>query len=218
MSVSVRVVKATDLAWAFDSKPPGWTTKPALKGNWGHRSEVDATPAYPHDLDLVKAEAERVDAAFPIGVPVTVHISLWEDLGRTNGWAYQDWAYRGDDERTFEVAIALGAKRIPIHPAMTRYLVAHEYGHAVDYWLCHVREVQPNGLDEEYRKLRGLPKSSGRYGPGRWHANVGELIANDFRILVAKREPEFWPHPGIARPEALPAVRAWWRKALKEAS
>lgn len=220
MSVRVVTLKPDDLAWSFDDRPPMWRTKSQV-GGWGHASSIDPTPCYAHDRKLVVAEADAVHTAFPVGVPVTFHISLWEEVGRTNGWASQEWNYYGGknrDQKIWEGAIGLSGKRIPLHPAMTRYLVAHEYGHIADYWLCHVRGLDPNGLDEEYRRVRQLPKSSGRYGPGRWHANVGELIANDFRILVAKRELEFWPHPGIARPEEVRAVQSFWTSALKDAA
>lgn len=220
MSIRVVSLKSGDLTWSFDDKPPSWRTK-SVVGGWGHAANVDPTPCYSHDRALVLAEAQHVDDVFRVGVPVTIHISRWEEIGRTNGWASQEWNYyagKNGDEKKWEGAIALAGKRIPLHPAMTRYLVSHEYGHVVDYWLCHVRGLQPNGLDEEYRELRRLPKSSGRYGPGRWHSNVGELIANDFRILVAGRELEFWPHPGIARPEDERGVRAFWRRALKDAA
>jgi hypothetical protein len=220
VGVRIVVLCARDLNWSFDDRRPSWRTKSAIK-DYGRTVNVDPTPCYSHDRDLVRVEAKHVDEAFPIGVPVTVHVSRWEELGRTNGWASQEWNYyagKKGDQKRWEVAIDLAGKRIPLHPAMTRYLVAHEYGHAVDYWLCHVRGLQPDGLDEEYRKIRGLPKSSGRYGPGRWHANVGELIANDFRVLVAERELEFWPHPGIARPEEERGVRQFWRRALKDAA
>lgn len=216
MSVSVHVIDPDELTWTFDDKPPSWRTTPRLE-TWGHVEAVDPTPCYRHEVELVEREVAHVDAVFPIGVPVTFHISPWESLGRTNGWASQQWVH-GSEPRTFEVAIGLGGKRIPLHPAMTRYLVSHEYGHAVDYWLCHIRGLEANGLDEEYRKIRDLPESSSRYGPGRWHANVGELIANDFRVLIAKRELDFWPHPGIARPEEIAGVRRFWKHAATDAA
>lgn len=216
MTVETVYVQPDDLRWGFDDSAPFWRTTSQI-GAYGHAERVDPCRAYAHGEDLVGTEVSHVTSSFPIGVPVTFHVSPWESVGRTNGWCAQEWNYySGDnrDEKRWEAAIALVGKRIPPMPAMTRYLVSHEYGHAVDYWLCHVRELGSDGLDEEYRKLRGLGKP-GHYGPGSWHENVGEVIANDFRIVVCKREREFWPHP-CEHPLKDPAVRAWWRKALKE--
>lgn len=219
MSGNLRVAHLAerDLVWPFRGEP-FWRTRPVLEGNWGRQEKVDPTPCYHHDLGLVTELLEQAAAAFPVGWPVTVHVSRWEDEGRTNGWASIDWAYRGKDEaREAEGIITLQGKRIPLHPAMTRYLVAHEYGHIVDSWLCHQRDLEANGLDEEYAKLRRLPRSwrqhRADYGPGTWHRNVGEFIANDFRVLVAGQESEFWPHPGYPHPDDLPAVAEWWADA-----
>ena len=41
-----------------------------------------------------------------------------------------------------------------------------------------------------------------------------EVFACDFRLLVCDTEPEFWPHPGVPRPEGILAIRAWWLTAL----
>ena len=63
-----------------------------------------------------------------------------------------------------------------------------------------------------------MPADPKSYGGG-WHATVSELFANDFRILVAKSEVEFWPHPGFLRPEELVKVVDFWKRevdALKE--
>jgi hypothetical protein len=51
----------------------------------------------------------------------------------------------------------------------------------------------------EYAQLRGCDPAT-PYGGGTWHKSPGELLANDFRILVAGVEPEFWPHPGSPTP------------------
>jgi hypothetical protein len=49
---------------------------------------------------------------------------------------------------------------------------------------------------------------------GTWHDSACEILACDFRILVTGMEAEFWPHPGIPRPEMVPALRDWWDAAL----
>lgn len=218
MDLRVIELKPADLIWGFDSKPPRWQGRPRTRyGGYTPDIEVDITPAYPHDVALVRERLELVYESFPLDVPVTVFVERWEEPSRTNGWAYQCWDHKSDDRR-WEGIIGLPAKRIPIHPAMTRYVVAHEYGHLVDYWLSQVRDLDAGELHRQYAKLRGLGRGCNRYGPGRWHQNVGELIANDFRLLVPGVDLEFWPHPGIARPEELPAVVSFWRDALKEAA
>lgn len=182
---------------------------------------VDPTPCYPHDVELVRAEARRVACCFPIGFATNVTVSLWEEPNRTNGWASTVDEWGGDEKpRPWEGMIFLAGKRIPPHPAMTRYLVAHEYGHIVNYWLSHVLHASEHmsALYDEYAELRGHHDRPTNYGPGQWHLGVGELIANDFRILVARSELEFWPHPGIERPEQLPKVREFWRQMLRHAA
>jgi hypothetical protein len=78
VGVRVVVLRARDLNWSFDDRPPSWRTKSAIK-DYGRTVNVDPTPCYSHDRDLVRVEAKHVDEAFPIGVPVTVHVSRWEE-------------------------------------------------------------------------------------------------------------------------------------------
>src|SRR5205823_804865 len=142
---------------------------------------------------------------------------------RTNGATHVEVDYDGPQDAKGNYtgrigSIYLSAKRIPIHPAMTRYLVAHEYGHVVEEWL---NERLGNKLHDDtligfYRQLRSLDKPRA-YGAGEWHRTPGEVFANDFRVLVCGVEPEFWPHPGIERPETSYTIRGWWdaqRKAV----
>jgi hypothetical protein len=117
--------------------------------------------------------------------------------------------------------IFLCGKRVPPHPAVTRYLVAHEYGHNVEYMLNIARGAQSawdEALSIEYAQVRGLPDSTLHHGDGgNWHDSIHEIIACDFRILVCETEVEFWPHAGIARPEHVPALAAWWAEARQAA-
>jgi hypothetical protein len=211
--MSDRVVELTaeDLDWSFRD------SRPRLRTGRGSSYEVDPFPAYPHDLDLVRATLEQVERAVSIEHKPTLYVFHFEPIARTNGWAERGYGRYDREAERHTLApgqIVLAGKRIPPHPAMTRYLVAHEYGHHVDYTICDRRGLEVDGLDEEYAKLRRLPAAYDRYGGGRWHSNVGELIANDFRILVAGVEPEFWPHPGYARPEAVDGLADWWKAAL----
>jgi hypothetical protein len=92
---------------------------------------------------------------------------------------------------------------------MTRYILAHEYGHHVQFYMDFMKgDVLP-----EYQAMRG---GSIKYAARQWHQNVGELFANDFRILVAGIEMDFWPHPGFDHPHKNKDVQRWWADAVQE--
>lgn len=213
-----------DLVWEWSDGAAGVQVGP-LDG-WKRRAKVDPWPAYPHDAELVHAEVARMASVLPLPEPFapTWYVLSHEPLERMNGWTdrmVDHWWEQGDQPssaRPWRPWIVLAGKRVPPHPAMTRYLVAHEYGHVVDYWLQRLAGMDPGQPDSDwdaaYAELRGVEVEATYHGPA-WHRSIGELIACDFRILVAKTEREFWPHPGIARPEELPQVRRWWREQLR---
>jgi len=218
--VSIKVLSFTtpeNLCWSFDALEPYFRVP---SGSYTRSVKVDSFPAYAHDLALVESEARRVDALFPITQEVSLCVIDREFLDRTNGWCNVDYLWEGREISIpdFKATIVLSGKRIPIHPAMTRYLVAHEYGHAVRAFISRERKepsdalYKPESLYGEYQRLRGMEQPK-HYGGGTWHSSVEELFANDFRILVLEAEREFWPHPGFARPEECPAVVDFWRNA-----
>jgi hypothetical protein len=213
MSLQVIPINDSDLSWGFTDTMPSFSVK---SGRYGRREKVDPFPCYPHDLTLVQSEAERTASLFPVPFPVHVYVSAFEMEGRTNAHAYTEYDYDYDADkvdgeyavRSGSGTIVISGKRIPIMPSMTRYLVSHEYGHLVEEALKKAKRLEI----EEYAKMRGCePRGAAFYGGRTWHKSFGEIFANDFRIIVCDREPEFWPHP-VVHPLKARKVINWWRK------
>lgn len=210
-----RLHRITDaeLSWPFGQEP-SFTIK-GPKSSYGHQVKIDPFPCYGHDMVLVEEIAEQVEACFPMDVEIDYFVAEFEAMDRCNGFAQRDYDYSGNKEPyPWEPMVCLSGKRIPLHPAMTRYLVPHEVGHIAQWWIEKLRGLKDDELRKQYQQLR--PETNFGYGGRKWHANVGELIANDFRILVCGLETEFWPHPGFARPDEVLAVVEFWEKAVAE--
>lgn len=206
-----------DLHWSFEGNSCGFVVP---SGQYTRKVGVDPFPAYAHDHQAVEVELKRATEAFPIPQDVTVCVLDREPTERTNGWCDCNYHWSGKEEkpRKWSATIVLAGKRIPPHPAMTRYLVPHEYGHVVRHylsWKATDERGEADAVYSEYQKRRGFTTAKS-YGGGTWHACVEELFANDFRILVVGAEKEFWPHPGFPRPEGLPDIVKFWEEAKKE--
>jgi hypothetical protein len=188
---------------------------------------MDPFPCYAHPTERVQQLVDLVVAKFPIGMDVHFYMPAYDSTARFNGccWVNQDYSDQtsvklenGDTLYAPKTAhILLAGKVIPLHPAMTRYLVPHEYGHAVEDWVAWRQRKRDKDLLVEYAKLRGLEPDQGKYVARNWHKTVGEIFANDFRIIVCGLEPEFWPHE-CERPEKNYGVIGFWQEALKLAA
>lgn len=235
--MKVTLLTPEDMTWPLgmqDSTPH----YQAGCGSYKRSLKVDPYPAYPHDSELVESLAQQCEERFPLK---DAQVGLWllshDFIDRINGMTYEDSIYKREDGSDWEetypchcgcdkpkkhhggqaMTIALAGKRIPIHPAMSRYLVSHEYGHAVFNYVARrlgYDYSEQEKLLEDYMKLRGMENYTLKYKGGKWHQAPGEIVANDFRVLFCKQEMEFWPHdcalPNWHEPEG-----KWWKKAAE---
>lgn len=216
ITMQPRVIEYTDdqLSWSYDSTIP---TLPVPYRGYARTLQVDPFPCYAHPRAEVEKALARAHAAFPLGNQVMCLLLPFEMLGRTNGHAQYDQTYENGKYTGIELAIVLSGKRIPHMPAMTRYLCSHEYGHCVQHWIEWKRgtlEKEPHLFEQEYAKLRGV-EFSNAYGGRNWHTNTGEIVVNDFRILMTGSEPEFWPHP-VPHPLEVPRLKYFWQEMAEK--
>lgn len=201
--VEIRSVGPADQIWAFDDK------EPMVRHGRYDSTRVDPFPAYPHDRDIVRQGLEACATRWPLPWPVLGIVSSLECVTRTNASAHTDWDYSStlDPRPVKQGRIFFSGKRIPPHPALTRYLCAHEYGHLVEVVLD---PHDPAVRLREYAQLPGRALASMSAAGGRWHDALQEVFACDFRRIIMRAELEFWPHAGVTPPEELPEVIAWW--------
>jgi hypothetical protein len=207
--------------WSFRTSAPQWQHQ--VHGSMG---TFDPFPCYPHQRDVVEEAAAAVTKACPPLWNVELFIADREETGRSNGYSSVDAGRRYVDGEWVQGdpigLIMLSGKRIPPHPALTRYLVAHEYGHNVEWMLNRVRgekSLTGGDLPKEYAEVRGLGAEHMHDGSGgRWHDSVHEILACDFRILVCEVEAGYWPHPGVPHPSGIGAIRTWWADQMEALS
>lgn len=218
MSLDKRIIVLRgdkDAEWKFtgDQLPKFTTRIPdvAYQRSW----PFDPFPAYTHDLDVLRATAEKVEELFPVDYPPQYYVCDRELIERTNGWTTFESVYNSktkDYDGEFRPYIFFSGKRVPIHPAVTRYLLPHEYGHLVEWTLEQRLGFAHGELIKDYAKKRKLSRQLNiHYGAGNHHKHPTEVFANDFRILVCEMETEFWPHP-YPRPEEVPAIVDFWNE------
>lgn len=209
----------TEAEWSFRDNAPKWRWR-----DYRSVGTFDPFPAYPHNFDDVVEAAGYVQDCCTPRWNVELFVADREEAGRSNGFSTvrESGRYVGDEyvKDPLTGLIVLSGKRVPPHPAVTRYLVAHEYGHNVQWMVSNLKgmtTVHDTSWMDEYVEVRGLGPEHRHHGSGgRWHDGIDEIFACDFRILVCEVEPDYWPHPGITYPTILPRLVDWWRQITEE--
>lgn len=204
-------VKWEDLVFDFNRSFPYFMLMQRHK----RAIDVDTFPCYAHDEKVLIPMIDHVEKCFPIEFEVYYGNMEFEYTGRTNAGAYCELEYDRASSKVngLELGIVFSGKRIPPHTAHTRYLVAHEYGHIVQYYLEYKLGYKHDWnkselFSRDYANMRGIDyvkESGGRM----WHLSTDEIIANDFRICLTGVEKEFYPHE-CKYPLDVPEVVDFW--------
>lgn len=236
--MNLTILTKDDLIWSLGT--PGSHPYFEVGLSYTRHYTVDPYPAYPPDEKIVREVLEECDETFPLIMEYDGAFVLPYDFDdHINGLAFHDVVWKRKDgsewkelipcycgcgeERTHQgtaITIVFGAKKIPIHPAMVRYVVAHEFGHGVCHRLARAlgyMESEHKEFEAKYMAVRapGFDYAK-KYKGGTWHITPGEVMANDFRTLVMNKEWEFWPHPVDQLTPEHPAAN-WWRASFEKA-
>lgn len=212
MRSKIIVKKPEELIWPFEGHP---------RYNYNYEFHkytrsiiVDPFPCTMHDPKLLAEEVEIIEDKFPIGSFLRWIILPHEVESRVNAWAQKDFIYTDDSEEQealkkrhkLDCAIVFSGKRSNIHPAMTKFLVAHEYGHIVDHWITACMKEELDSRDDrlfektwcEFRSVKW--KDDNDYGGGRYRNSITEMIADEFRIVIGRVDIDIWQHDSIEHP------------------
>lgn len=232
----IKYIRHNHISWPFERQPE---VRLDTKFNSYFVEPIQPFPCYAHNKEVLQETIELLETYFRIPKPFAPDwfVLEYDGISQVNGSTNRRFDYyspradklknkrdarkeRGEEPIPEEMTewnsfIILYGKRTPIHPAMTRFVAAHEYGHAVDYYIERMMNLEPekNLLDAEYAEVRGI-KNDQNYGGARWDTNIGEIIADDFRIMVADMQVEHWPHRG-RKPWQIPELHDWWDDKVK---
>lgn len=168
------------------------------------KAKVDPHNAQPHNIHRVSEKLYALQEA-TVNVDVTYYVLHHELEVRCNAYAEQvtNWALSKP-----EFQVVMSAKRTPIPYNMTDYLVAHEYGHIMDYTISNQLGIECEEFRKIYARVRGAdPSIKG------WINTATEVIADDFRILCGQEQLEFWPHTDVEYPSSS-GIYDWWEHIM----
>lgn len=191
------VTELKEPEWEFHKKEAHYR----VGEGYGTVIEVDPFPCYTHNKNLVISRLN----SYPIQIPVDVYILHHEPLSRTNGFTGVQYNFADSTQKHY---IVLSGKRTPIPYMMTRYLVAHEYGHVMQNLISEKRNDDNWFL--EYAKNREVDIGEHYAKAGSWHNSPKEIFADDHRIMMAGVQSEFWPHDKVQHPRKNAYAKFFW--------
>lgn len=242
MRTPITLLTNDDLNWSMGTQSTAAEYEVGC-GDYKRKHQVDPYPGYPADLSLTTDLLAECNDIFPLTDAASAYFLLsHEDISRFNGFAMIDSIYKNPDgsEAKEEIpcgcgcgekytvyrmalSVVISGKRVPIHPAFLRYLIAHEYGHLVMHYLTRklgYRDSDEATVYKWYMKERGLDESQYtlKYRGGHWHEAAGEIFANDARVLLFGRETDYWPHSVPKLTAANKPILTWWENACEKAN
>ena len=228
-----------DLGWPATNSTHEYPSYSCGVGSYKRGFLVDPFPCYEHSKGLVEETLHKCVEKLPLkeSAGQALYSLAHEFVGRNNGLTFEDSAYKRPDGSDWEEkiichcgcgeplkhvcgqahTIVICGKRMPIMPSMTKYLITHEYGHAV---FNHKRRLlgytatEDEKLEIKYMNLRGVPAYKERPNE-RWHRLMSEIVANDFRTVVMETETDFWPHE-VSRLNGNSPIAKWWTASTRE--
>lgn len=200
------VTRLKEPLWEFDGSGAYYK----LGKGYGTRAAVDPFPAYSHS----EVYAWGLISTLEVHIPVDIYLLEHELESRVNGWTDINyvWDEKGHIEEQNHI-ICLSGKRTPIPQGMQYYILAHEYGHAVENFLSE--KTGNEDFRVEYAEMRKVDLMD-HYGGRSWKNAPGEVLADDFRILVAHQEVNYWPHDKVTPPHKLDYLYEWWDEKIND--
>lgn len=212
--IKVYYLDESNINWSFNSG------QPYMKLCRGSES-IDPFPCYSYDMALVEEISKKCGEVFPVNVDVNYYVLGYDSPSYVNAHADAHIDYwlnpdeKDENKKPWHGDITVFGKRTPIHPAHQAYVISHEYGHIVESFLRRKIGQTEDDFMDEYRKIHSMPMEES-YGGRNWHISPQEIFANDFRILVANIETQFWPHPTVQRPNEIESLYNWWAKQKED--
>lgn len=157
-----------------------------------------AGKCFQHDIQRVSRNYRMLQSTFPNGADIIDDIETFfcpkPALDNRNACSIKN-------------NIVYFAKSTQIPWSLTDYIVPHECGHVIQYYMCPILE----DVFAEYLKVRSINEKEINYD--QWDSSPQEWFAEDFRFLFGYEQDEYW---GLGIDYPTPKVRDFMLSLIKE--